>query len=151
MHTWGQAFLGNWSGNNRLHLSWPQPASYDSAGSIEVMPAAKGKGLRIDYQWSHEGKPEQGSLLVAWHAEQQVATAAWIDSWHQDKKVMHCTGKLDAGGVLRLLGHFEAPPGPDWGWRISFTPGKDNLQMRMDVITPEGKEDLAVLADYRKT
>jgi hypothetical protein len=64
---------------------------------------------------------------------------------------MACDGSIDQGGTILLRGSYQAPPGPDWGWRITITAnsGKD-LQIVMHNCTPEGAEELAVQADYAR-
>jgi hypothetical protein len=63
---------------------------------------------------------------------------------------MVCTGLIDKYGLVDVLGSYSYPPGPDWGWRITLSPGEDELEMRMFNIHPEGQEDLAVEASYRR-
>jgi hypothetical protein len=105
----------------------------------------------LTYTWSHEEVAQEGLILLGYDDKQEIATAAWVDSWHMSSKIMSCQGTIDAQGAIDLRGSYEAPPGPDWGWRIVITPkaGKE-LQMVMYNITPEGAEDLAVKADYKR-
>jgi hypothetical protein len=89
--------------------------------------------------------------LLGYDEQQKMATAAWVDSWHMSSKIMACEGAIDPQGAIDIRGSYEAPPGPDWGWRIVITPksGKE-LQLVMYNISPEGVEELAVQADYKK-
>jgi hypothetical protein len=143
--------LGDWTGSNLLRLSWLTPSDYHSSSQLSVAPVAKGKFLSLTYTWSHEEVAQEGLILLGYDDKQEIATAAWVDSWHMSSKIMSCQGTIDAQGAIDLRGSYEAPPGPDWGWRIVITPkaGKE-LQMVMYNITPEGAEDLAVKADYKR-
>ncbi len=143
--------FGDWTGSNLLRLSWLTPSDYHSPSVLSVKPIAKGKFLNFTYTWSHEEVSQEGVILLGYDAQQEVATAAWVDSWHMSSKIMACKGKIDPPGVINIRGAYEAPPGPDWGWRIVITPksGKE-LQIVMYNISPEGAEDLAVQADYHR-
>jgi hypothetical protein len=143
--------IGDWTGSNLLRLSWLTPSDYHSLSRLSVQPVAKGKFITVTYTWSHENVAQEGVILLGYDAQQEVATAAWVDSWHMSSKVMACEGSIDAQGAINIRGSYEAPPGPDWGWRIVITPksGKE-LQFVMYNITPEGVEDLAVQADYKR-
>jgi hypothetical protein len=143
--------LGSWTGGNTLWLSWLPNPETKSAGKMSVAPVAKGKFLTFTYTWEHEGKEQEGFLLVGNDNKEDVATASWVDSWHQSGKVLSCEGKVREDGSIVLLGHYPAPPGPDWGWRITLTtPAPDELRMDMTNISPEGVEDPAVRADYTR-
>lgn len=64
---------------------------------------------------------------------------------------MHCAGTLTLDGVASVQGRYAAPPGPDWGWRITLTPSSDAaFVLRMFNITPDGTEMLAVEAPYTR-
>jgi len=143
---------GEWTGNNLLRLSWITPPEYISTSHLSVEPAAKGKFLSFRYTWSHENVHHEGLLLVGYDTTQNIATAAWIDSWHMSSKIMFCRGTIDQKGTIDLRGSYEAPPGPDWGWRIIIsTPSRNELRIVMYNCTPEGEEDLAVQADYKRS
>jgi hypothetical protein len=143
--------LGAWTGNNLLRLSWLTPSDFHSPSNLTVAAAAQGACLTFSYTWSHEEKAHAGLLLLGHDDKLNLATAAWVDSWHQRAGLLNCQGAIDAAGAIDVRGSYAAPPGPDWGWRIVITPGAaDTLQLAMYNITPEGDEDLAVRADYRR-
>lgn len=143
--------LGEWSGNNVLRLSWLTPSDFHSASTMTVARVAKGKFLSFAYTWSHENVAHEGFLLVGYDEKQKLATAAWVDSWHQSGKVLPLEGTIDEHGVISVKGFYEAPPGPDWGWRIVITPKSENeFQLVMINRPPEGEEDLAVQAEYMR-
>ena len=65
-------------------------------------------------------------------------------------KVMPFAGTARTA-VFDLHGTYAAPPGPDWGWRITIRSGSaSELQIIMHNISPEGQEDLAVQANYQR-
>jgi hypothetical protein len=143
--------LGTWSGDNLLHLSWLTPTDYHSPTSLTVTPTVKDRFLLFNYTWSHENTPHEGLVLVGYDKNDNVVTASWVDSWHMSGKIMFCKGSLDANGTIDILGSYEAPPGPDWGWRITITHSTDQaLQIIMHNVTPDGEEDLAVKAEYKR-
>jgi hypothetical protein len=116
-----------------------------------VTAQARGQFLQFAYDWSHDGAGHEGVLLLGYDSEKGLATAAWVDSWHQSTRVMACTGSIDGNGTANLRGSYVAPPDADWGWRIVLTPvSGSELTMVMYNISPDGKEDLAVRAEYKR-
>ncbi len=142
--------LGVWSGENLLRTPWLTPPEQVSPSRLSVGPAAAGKFLVFSYTWSHDNVPQEGLLLLGNDEKQNVATAAWVDSWHMSSKVMACAGTVSDEGVIDLRGSYEAPPGPDWGWRIVVSSSESGLEMAMYNVTPEGEEELAVRARYTR-
>ena len=143
---------GEWTGNNLLRLGWLTPPEYISQSKLSIALEAQEKFLSIKYTWAHENVPQEGLLLVGYDTKQNIATAAWIDSWHQRNAVMFCRGTIDQRGTIDLRGSYKAPPGPDWGWRIIIlTPSSTELQILMYNCSPEGVEDLAARAEYKRS
>ncbi len=143
--------IGEWTGDNLLRLSWLTPQDYVSQTRLSVLPVAKGNFLTFTYTWSHEDTAHEGMILLGYNKDQGIATAAWVDSWHMSSKIMSCEGSIDGRGVIALRGSYEAPPGPDWGWRITITANAGReLQIVMHNCSPEGVEELAVQADYTR-
>jgi len=65
---------------------------------------------------------------------------------------MHCQGVIKENGSVDVRGHYQAPTGPDWGWRIVIEPKNENtLNLVMYNVWPERKEELAVKAIYDRT
>jgi len=121
-----------------------------SPSQLSVSPIAGGSFLQFNYDWTYEDETQSGVLLFGFSDEQNVASAAWVDSFHMSSKIMSCTGTATDGGA-DLRGSYEAPPGPDWGWRINIrSVSATELQVVMHNISPEGQEDLAVQLDYRR-
>jgi Protein of unknown function (DUF1579) len=141
------ACAGSWRGTN--HLQDPQSNLDDeSPSTAAITPLLSGKFVRFDYTWAYKGKVQEGSLVLGLDAE--VVSTHWIDSWHMGTKAMNCSGTIDGDGRISVKGSYAAPPGPDWGWRIDIIPTEKSLQVTMFNIWPEGKEDLAVQAQYQR-
>lgn len=144
------SLIGDWSGTNRLWLD-PEKSARESETTASVTPAAQGRFLVFRYTWADEGKPQDGELLVSLDVKREALTAAWIDSWHMGDRFMAMTGEASENGGIVVQGSYEAPPGPDWGWRIEIHPqGDDGFELLMVNIWPEGREDRAVQAVYTR-
>lgn len=143
--------IGEWQGTKLLYFSPPpEPPAATSPSKLSVTPIAGGNFLQFNYDWTYEGDEQTGVLLFGCD-EQNAASAAWVDSFHMSSKIMFSTGTA-ANGSVDMLGAYAAPPGPDWGWRIAIrSVSKDELQIVMHNISPEGQEDLAVQIDYTRT
>jgi hypothetical protein len=146
--------LGNWAGTNLLNLSWLPSPEHLSDTTLQVTKSVNDNFLQLTYTWSdtsHENTPHNGVLLLGVDPETRKATSAWCDSWHQSTGLLFCTGDIEASGKINVLGSYSAPPGPDWGWRISLQQNTDDtLEIVMTNITPDGEEDLAVRATFRR-
>ena len=144
------ALIGEWRGTKQLYLDPPPAPAVSSPSKLSVTPVAGGSFLQFNYNWAYEGAEQAGVLLFGYD-EENAASAAWVDSFHMSTKIMSCTGTA-ANGAAELHGSYEAPPGPDWGWRITIRSLSANeLKIVMHNISPEGQEDLAVQADYRRS
>lgn len=144
------AFIGVWAGENILRLSWLTPPEYKSAGELTAATAIKEKFLTITYQWSHEDTPHEGLILIGFDAKQQTANASWADSWHSNTAPILLKGTISDDQSIDLRGTYQVPNHLDWGWRIVLAPNDDALQMTMYNISPEGEENLAVQAAYKR-
>jgi hypothetical protein len=136
--------VGQWSGSNKVWLSPDAPArESDVTASIEL---AAGDGFAvITYDWEDDGKPQDGMLLIRIAPDASPPDMVWIDSWHTGGKFMDFRGEEHPDGRLSARGSYQAPPGPDWGWRIAISTGEDGtLRILMDNITPDGEEAPAV-------
>jgi hypothetical protein len=143
--------IGDWSGSNLLRTPWLTPPESVSSSKLRVEPVAKGRFLKLTYTWSHESTPHEGLILVGFDEAEGAATAAWVDSWHQNSKVLQLEGSIE-GESIDLRGSYKAPTGPDWGWRIVIQSASTNdLRIVMYNCPPEGDEDLAVQSEYTRT
>jgi hypothetical protein len=143
------ACAGGWHGTNILQDPGTiQPT--ESKSTATVTPLLGGRFVRIDYTWSYQEKPQEGSILVGFNPQSGRASVHWIDGWHNGFSVMACDGTIDERGAIDVRGSYPAPPGPDWGWRTVITPAADALQVVMHNVWPEGKEELAVEARFAR-
>ena len=134
--------VGKWQGTNKLWLD-PIQSARESAGTAVFQLTTKGKFATLHYTWADAGQPQEGLLLFG--ANGQEAEAAWVDSWHMQDVMMHCTGEIQPDGAISVLGSYAAPPGPDWGWRLTIRPlPDDQFQFLMHNISPDNEEMLAV-------
>ncbi len=146
-----EALKGQWTGINRLYTTWLPQKEHISNSLLSAREVAQGKFLELTYSWSHEGKDQEGVLLLGHDTDKNIATAAWIDSWHQSSRVMALSGSVDDEGAADLLGSYEAPPDPNWLWRIIVTPiSATEMGITMFTFPPGGKEEVAVRMDYRR-
>jgi Protein of unknown function (DUF1579) len=144
-----RALIGEWRGTKQLYLEPPPTPAVSSPSKMSVKPVAGGSFLQFNYDWTYEGEEQSGVLLFGGD-EENAASAAWVDSFHMSTKIMSCAGSA-ADGSAELSGFYAAPPGPDWGWRItirSVTPNEFTIVMHN--ISPEGQEDLAVQINYTR-
>ncbi len=142
--------IGEWTGENILHLSWTTPPEYHSTSTLSAAKAVGGKFLAINYTWEHENEAHEGLLLAGFDKKLEIANASWVDSWHSSDRPITLAGRISDSGKLDLLGSYEVPNSPNWLWRIVITPNSDALQIQMYNGSPEGAEDLAVQSDYRR-
>ncbi len=145
---------GEWRGIKRLYLEGAEGPEMACGMRLTVAAAARGCFDEFAYTWSFEGKPCEGVLLLGYDDKAGLATAAWIDSWHQSARVMHLSGSLKNERQIAVLGSYAAPPGPDWGWRLEIgvprIENPDLLSIKMYNIWPDGKEDLAVVMELER-
>ncbi|HYW09218.1 MAG TPA: DUF1579 family protein [Longimicrobium sp.] len=140
------ACAGRWTGTNALHYP-PNEAPDVTASTLEVTPVVRGRFARVDYTWSYQGAPHEGTFVIGFDAKAGTANSYWVDSWHMAPGGLTSAG-VD-GGALVVLGSYPAPPGPDWGWRIAIEPRPgSSLRIAMTNISPEGEEYPAVEATY---
>jgi hypothetical protein len=146
---------GSWRGTSTLVLPWlPEPES-TSESTVTVTPIARGKFLRIDYTWEHEGQPQEGTLLVGRAKSSETAQIVWCDSWHQNESCMVSAGPDNRLGYVEVVGHYPAPEGPEWGWRTLIRPSSqpsdnEGWELVMHNISPQGEETLAFRNVYTR-
>ena len=64
---------------------------------------------------------------------------------------MQLTGKTKPDGSAVVDGSYAAPPGPDWGWRITIQPlENEQFKLIMHNVTPDGAAMLAVEAVFSR-
>ncbi len=141
------ALVGHWTGRSTLYLD-PQGEGDTHPSRAEIVPAANGKALRVDYEWEVEAQVERGSLLIERDLTQPGFRAAWVDSWHQDRTMMILTG--DTPEAVDFRGTYQAEGYPAWGWRIRLEADGQRLRLLMFNIAPEGEEARAVVGEYER-
>jgi hypothetical protein len=141
---------GEWTGPSLLCFAPGQPTiTCESAAT--VVKAVNGTALEMHYDWSYEGAPHQGLLMLSDDAASGRCDIAWMDSFHYANRMMLLTGSYAGDGEVNTRGAYPAPTGPDWGWRITLEmPDVMTLVLRMFNITPDGQEAWAVEATYRR-
>ncbi|MBB6053738.1 DUF1579 family protein [Armatimonas rosea] len=146
-----ETMIGAWVGTNLLNLSWLPNPQYLSDATLTVARVAGGNFFEVAYTWSHEEIPHSGRMLISVNPGNSKAQVAWCDSWHQSVGLMLCDGTVDDTETLTVLGTYGAPPGPDWGWRITLgQPTDETLELVMVNIPPGGPDDLAVRATFTR-
>lgn len=137
------ALSGSWVGTNGLRMM-PDDAYESSAATASVTLGAGGHVVSVAYGWEHEGRPQQGLLLVG-ADEAGGVQAVWADSWHQQPHWMPMRGELLHPGV-QLSGEYDGG-----GWRIRLEPGETSWRMVMDNVMPETGAYPVVIADFSRT
>ena len=140
---------GSWKGTYRLWETSRPPQQSKSTAS--VTPVIGNRFVRIDYAWSYDGAPQEGSLLCGHDAKRRVIVAVWIDSWHMSDKMLTCEGPARKTGPIVVNGSYSVTSGPDWGWRTVLEAGTaGSFRMVMYNISPEGRKDLAVETTFAR-
>jgi hypothetical protein len=142
------ACAGTWRGTSTLQDPHAGVAAESpSTASVRATP----DGVRLDYAWFYQGKPQQGSILFGTDDAAGTVTARWTDTWHTGNQPMACCGPKPSGSTLSVRGTYAAPTGTDWGWRIDVNSDGVRLRIVMHNVWPQeqgGKEELAVEAEY---
>ncbi|MBA2379861.1 MAG: DUF1579 family protein [Blastocatellia bacterium] len=144
------ALAGEWTGTNRLNMSWlPDPVKESSSTAV-VQQRLNGQCLEIAYTWEFDGEHHQGFLILNGDPKSDAATAVWSDSWHSANVLMYCSGRLENEGRVVLIGHYKVADHPDWGWRTEIETTAEGFTYRMFNISPEGDEEWAVETDFTR-
>ena len=141
---------GAWDGRTRL--TDPERNTDDESDStLAIAPVVGGRFVRIDYTWAYQGRPQEGIMLVGSNPPAATDFVHWADTWHTGHTAMVCTGPARDAGTCAVLGSYAAPPGPDWGWRISLDLSEAHtIRLLMHNIWPDGKEEVAVDATWTR-
>ncbi len=144
--------VGRWRGVNRLHTTWiPENPVRESATTAVVDLTARGRFLKLEYDWTFEDAAQEGLILVGDQNDSDLIKAFWIDSWHLSDKFMVSEGARNAANAISLKGFYTVPDHPDWGWRTEIEPVDENsFKITMFNITPEGEETLAVGMEFER-
>ena len=93
------ACAGSWRGTSTLQDPHAGVAA-ESPSTADVSPGPG--GVRLDYTWSYQGKPQQGSILFGIDAAAGAVTARWTDTWHTGNQPMACSGQKRSGNTPGL-------------------------------------------------
>lgn len=144
--------VGKWRGTNRLHTVWitENPVRVTNS-TAEVELTARGRFLKIEYDWSFENSAQEGLILIGDEKGSDSIKAFWIDSWHLSDKFMVSEGRSENRETMSLKGFYAVPDHPDWGWRTVIEPENENsFRIEMYNVSPEGEESLAVEMDFKR-
>ncbi len=137
------ALAGHWIGDNSLWLN-PDAAPRRSRATADISVEAEGQSLLVRYAWEDRDVPQSGVLFVVSDARSNALAGAFTDSWHYAHQLMECRGSC-AAEEASVHGTYAAPPGPDWGWRVSIAAtAMDECALRMFNRSPDGTESVAV-------
>lgn len=147
-----EKLIGEWSGTNKLYLSWVEESPFESRSNAAINFSAKGIFVKIEYDWSYEGKTQEGLILIGKENDSELIKSFWIDSWHLSDKFMVSEGDYKAGEKISVKGYYAVPNHPDWGWR-TIIEGADESSFKLTMynVSPEGEEFLAVESVYSKS
>ncbi|MBS1796406.1 MAG: DUF1579 family protein [Acidobacteria bacterium] len=143
---------GRWRGINRLYTTWiPENPVRETPSVAVVEPTARGRFLKIEYDWRFDDTIQEGLMLIGDEEETEIIRAFWIDSWHLSDKFLVSDGRMDGGGTILFKGFYSVPDHPDWGWNTIIVPENENsFKILMYNVSPEGEEMLAVEMEFTK-
>lgn len=146
-----EKLVGEWHGKNCLYLPWLAESPFESEAKAAISFSARGRFLKIEYDWIYEEKTQEGLILIGKENNSDLIKAFWIDSWHLSDKFMVSEGKAKNGGAISIRGFYVVPDNPDWSWRTNIETENDNaFKIVMYNISPEGEETLAVETIYNR-
>lgn len=142
---------GLWKGISRLNLPYlPEDQRVsESPSELHVDLDKHDAYATIAYTWAHDGKPQEGTMILAMDGGTKAVEIGWVDSWHQSAAVMHLKGKEEDGGAVRTKGDWAAGD-ETWGWSVDLDVNDGTLTLSMDVFTPKGEREWAVKATYKR-
>lgn len=145
------ALLGDWQGLTRLYAGHVEVPERTSSAWLRCVQAGSPERFRLRYVWAFEQRVREGHLMFALDSGNGQINAAWMDSGLVGADVLGLRGWLDDSGLLRLSGHASDQGGTDWVWRLELdTPEPARLELRLYTVSPQGGEELAASAEYRR-
>jgi hypothetical protein len=140
--------VGMWDGSNRLTMA-PEDPVRESESMACVGLEANGKFLKINYEWSFDGKPHEGLMIYGFGKESKM-TSVWIDSFHQSGDFMNCVGTIE-GDKISVKAYYTQPEYADWAWRTTVEFINENeFEFTMYNVFPDGNEAVAVESKFAR-
>ena len=147
-HRLGQ-MAGEWEGTTKTWFE-PDKLADESPWRGTIRLVAGGRFVMHEYEGSMQGKPLSGVAIYGYHLDPDRFEMAWVDSFHTGTSIMFFKGKNEGRGY-DVLGSYEAPSGPPWGWRMEIQqPEADRLIITHYNIPPDSQEAKAVETVYRR-
>lgn len=136
-------FVGEWQGSSKTWFE-PDKLADESAIQGSVHSLLGGRFVVFEYQGKIMDKAFEGRFLFGYSLTREKFQGNWVDSFHMGDAMMSCEGERMETGFA-VLGHYDAPGGPPWGWRTELAiSGEDRMVVTMYNLTPEGEEAKAV-------
>jgi len=102
----------------------------DAPSTLRVEHAGAGRAALLTYSWVHPDDGDQtGTLMLGTPDDEDLLTAAWVDSWHQPAVAL-LTGRDGTVG-------YEYAPG--WRWEVDVTVDEATVSMVMRNVVPDGQ------------
>ena len=143
--------VGNWKGTSKLWFEPDQLAEETPInGTLKLV--LDGMHLLHEYEGTTMGKRQTGLAIHSYSLAEQRWQTAWIDSFHNGSRILFSESSADpAPHRPNVMGHYPAPPDPNWGWRTTLDlRADDHLVITHYNVDPDGMEGKAIEIDYRR-
>jgi hypothetical protein len=143
---------GEWEGIAR---TWFEPGKLADESPVKgkIRSILGGRFVMHEYEGSLSNAPLQGIAIIGYHLALRKYQVAWVDSFHNGTAIMLSEGKRDTTEMNVTGSYAYVTPGLEqhWGWRTTIElVNEDELVLRAYNVSPEGQEDLATEAVYKR-